>query len=97
MENLISISQSILNNPDKIINYIAMFTFLSTAFFLLKAIVITWAIYDCWKNEKDIGRRNIWIAIILIGKLTGSLLYLFFEKIIKKEGGENGSAFQKPA
>ncbi len=97
MENLISLSQSILDNPEKIINYIAMFTFLSTFFLLFKIVIITWAVYDCWKNEKDINRRNVWIAIILIGKLTGSLVYLFFEKIMKKEGGENGSAFKKPA
>lgn len=97
MDNLLSIAQSISENPERIINYIAMFTFLSTLFMAAKVLLMTWAVYDCWKNEKDTGRRNLWVAVILAGRLTGALVYLVLEKIMNKEGGSNGTTFTNAA
>ncbi|GAB4028466.1 MAG: hypothetical protein Fur0012_00880 [Elusimicrobiota bacterium] len=97
MDNLLSLAQSISENPERIINYIAMFTFLSTIFMVVKILLMTWAVYDCWKNEKDLGRRNLWVAVILVGRLTGSLVYLVLEKIMSKKGEKNGTTFTNAA
>ncbi len=95
METLLSVAQNLADNPYKILSYFAIFSAVSTIIMIVKLFVVGWAVMDCWKNEKDEGRRNIWIAIIIAGNFIAALTYFTLERIMKK-GGKDASTF-KPA
>lgn len=96
MEALVHVARNLVDNPYKILSYFAIFGAVSTIFVILKLFVIGWAIMDCWKNEKDEGRRNVWIAVIISGNFAAALTYFILERMIKK-GGENESSFKSAA
>ncbi|MEF3279399.1 MAG: PLDc N-terminal domain-containing protein [Elusimicrobiota bacterium] len=57
----------------------------SVIFFIAGLILWFYAFYTCFKTENDRVKRNIWLAIILIGKFAGAISYLVFEKILSKK------------
>ncbi len=67
-------------------SFFKIFTFFgifSLIFFILMFAIWVYSFYICYKTEKDVTKRNIWFAIIIVGKFTGAILYLIFEKFLK--------------
>jgi pilus assembly protein TadC len=58
---------------------------LSLFFFIVSFLIWSYSFYLCFKKEKDISKRNIWLAIIIVGKLLGAIVYLIFESKKLKE------------
>lgn len=56
--------------------------------FFLLIVFWVYSLHLCIKTEKDRTKRNIWLSIIIIGKLTGAFLYIFLEKILNNKTPE---------
>jgi len=70
-------------------SFFLIFGMFSAVFFMITVIVWVYAFYYCLKNEKDLTKRNIWLAIIIVGKFLGAATYLSLEKFLKKDKKQN--------
>lgn len=96
MDSFISLAQSLAQDPSKILTYFAVFGIVSTIISVLKLSFTAWAVYDCWKFEKDETKRNLWLAVLIVGGFMAAAAYLTLEKIMKS-GGKNGNTVEKSA
>lgn len=71
-----------------ITKYIIFIGIVGTLIFIISIVFWIYSLYLCIKTEKDRTKRNIWLSIIIIGKLVGASLYIFLEKILNSKISE---------
>jgi hypothetical protein len=69
-----------------------LFGGISVLFFVVLLIIWMYAFYSCIKWEKDIKTRNIWLAIIIAGKILGAVCYIVLERVLYKKTDRDKSS-----
>ena len=64
---------------------------LAVAVTVALAAVWFYTIWDCASNEKDVKIRNLWIAVLVVGKFLAAFMY-FLMVMVPRLRGRAGEA-----